>query len=360
MQVEELIRFIEWVDRKVRAANIVGAYQQLSNTMQTNIQPNAPKQPFESQRLNLMALLKGVSFASLNETQIRFGRQIGLNEVAGEEAYEAIQIIFLTSSMDIATAYDKILKMQQRLGTVLQKLEAMKTALGDYFKDVESDYSEALVHVRFTGDSSIRDITELKKWSGYWFEIGLGLAQATGSRPEDIKVIGASHGSLIVDLAVTYSVVDVLTKIALKLATVAEKYFSIRKQAAEVRALDLANDDQELQGMAHQLDLRAEKSFEAGKTNILEVFKKDLKLDGERAAALGNAIERIAFFLNGGGELDPLVKDAPEERAGQEPGAKEKFAEVIGEVRKNTAATRKLNEKVLLLKKATEPESSPE
>jgi hypothetical protein len=46
------------------------------------------------------------------------------------------------------------------------------------------------------------NVADFRKWGTFWFEIGRGVAMAHNAAPEEIKIVGATKGSIIIELAV--------------------------------------------------------------------------------------------------------------------------------------------------------------
>jgi hypothetical protein len=140
---------------------------------------------------------------------------------------------------------------------------------------------------------------------------------AHNESPENIAVVGASKGSIIVSLMTTYGVVKTVSGIILESLKVVEKYYEIKKKAQEVRALKLANDDAE---KALEKDAQNEKN--TGSERIVAAMIDELGLDpkkeGDKVNELTSAIKKLLDFIVKGGEVDFVVLDDEEEAGGEE------------------------------------------
>ncbi len=345
MQIEELSAFLTWFNEEVRQPNIPKLYQQLHAILQQNAQPNQQKQPFEQQKENLIGGVMAVDLAALNDAQLRFAEQIGLLALVGQQAKDTIEDVLFKNVIDVATSATRMQECQKALNEILQKMKQVEDGLSGYVEEAEVEYEEALVHVRFQRDSSITNVVELKQWGSAWYDIGRGVAMAHHLPPEDIKIIGASRGSLVVDLAVAYAVAKTLSYIILLVLKVAEKALDVRKKAEEIRGMQLTNDK-----AAIELEREADLIEENGQKEVLETIEAGTKVDGEQKTALTLSIKNIFAFLSGGGEVDIYVEE--DEEAEDEGEPDERHAEnqrFIAEIKESFTKIKQLEKKILLL-----------
>jgi len=343
MQVDELVGFLQWLDKEVRKPNLVNLYQQLQAVLNQISQQGQPKPQFESQRT---ALLEGVmkpNLELLNDSQLRFADKMGLLNLVGQRAKDSIEDVLYKNVIDIATSAQKIGQFHSTLTTILKKTAQASEGLTDYVEAAPLDYDEALVHIRFQRDASIKNIVDLRQWGDAWFEIGRGIALANKLPPEEIKVIGASRGSLVYDLAVTYAIASTLTGIILLVLKVADRVLELRKKAEELRGMRLSNDKaaQELEKEANQIE-------KDGQADVLSTLKASKNLDGEQGNALAIAISKIFDFVSGGGEIDVHI------RRDQKAADKPLDQKVIAEIKQSFNEIKRLEAKLLLLKGKTE------
>jgi len=346
MQLEELLNYLEWLDREVRQPNLVQLYQRLYKILQQNSQPNQ-QQPFEAQRDALKKGLLEVDLHKLNRTQLDFAEHMGLLAVVGQDAVDAIDDVLFRNALDVATAANRIEEMRSKLDTILQHMNQVAEGMAPYLDETEIEYEEALLHVRFQRESSISNVTELRRWSDAWFEIGRGVALAHRMTPEDIRVVGASRGSIIYDLAVTYGVAQTLGGIILLVLKVAERALDVRKKAEEIRSLKLSNDK-----AAFELEEEAKRIEATGKEEVFTELEKRHSYDGEQKNALSKAIDRMFEFVSGGGEVDVHVEEpeVEEPAEGEEPTPADADTQKrIGEIRSAFDEIKKVERKILLL-----------
>ncbi len=343
MQLEELVVFFQWLNQEVRRPKLVDLYQQLYNVISRNVQPNQPKQSFESQRAALIDAVSNVKVDLLNDAQTRFADQIGLLNFVGPRAKDAIEDVLFKNVIDLATATQKIKEFQNSLYTILQKMSQVSDGLSDYVEAAPPEYEETLVHIRFQHNASINNVVELKKWSDAWYDIWREITLVNQLAPEDVRVIGASRGSLVCDLAVPYSAANMLMTIVLGVLKVADRVLDIRKKAEELRGMKLSNDE-----AAQELDREAEKVKKEGHAVVLAAVKSARTTDGKQNTALSDAIGKIFDFVSGGGEIDIHIKEG-EEHPAEGEAAKPDNKRVIAEIKESFKEIKRLERKVILL-----------
>lgn len=281
MQVEELVTFLEWVHEEIEGPNLLSLYKALQNILTQNAQPNQGKQPLEQQRNALTEGVMAPDLQRLNDSQIRFAGEIGLLDVVGERARDGIEDVLYKNVIDVATSAQKIQEMREHLASIIQNLTKVREGLSVYVEAAPPEYEEALIRVVFQHDASIRNIVDLKKWSAAWFDIARGVAMANQAAPEEVRVIGASRGSVIYELAVSYGVAQLLTGIILLVLKVADRVLELRRKAEELRGMKLSNDK-----AVKELEKEAEKVEEEGRKSVMDEVRTRRTLDGEHENAL--------------------------------------------------------------------------
>src|SRR5690606_23216206 len=127
----------------------------------------------------------------------------------------------------------------------ISKVGKLETAITENFEiDEEEDEipdDSVLMRVYFQNDVSIDNLTDFKKLSAMWYDIGRGIAMAQNMSPEDFNIIGAKKGSIIIEMAVAVGLATTVSKILLEALKVADRYLDILKKVQEVKGLKLAN-----------------------------------------------------------------------------------------------------------------------
>ncbi len=165
-----------------------------------------------------------------------------------------------------------------------------------------------------------------------------------GATPEDIKIIGATRGSIVIEFAVVASIAKTVGIIIEWALTVTEKVLELRKKAEEIRGMKLANDTG-----AFELARKIEDAADAEKTtNINEIsiqITKQLKIktngEGDKVNALDTAIKNLVNFIEQGGEVDFVMPENEADTTNEDANMKE--------LRDKVQGIRKLKEKIALL-----------
>lgn len=318
MNIEELYRLTKWVNQEIKQKKIPAKYQQLHSLLEQNSQPNQQKTPFEKQQEELIQTLRSVNFDRLTKEQISFLDDLRIGDFLGNEGVEYVESILYKNQLDIASASAKIQKIVSDLNEGIRKVDQISEGLNGCVDDDEYELDdEVLIRVCFFGEAQIENVKDFKDWGNAWHEIGRGIAMAHGATPEDIKVVGAAKGSVIIELLTISAIATTVSTIILSALKVAEKVLDIRKKAAEIRHIDLKN--KELEKNAKALEKTAEKEKEDGVQNIITVQIKELKLNkdsnGDKISALEKAVTNLVNFVEKGGELDFVIPEEDEEEA---------------------------------------------
>ena len=164
------------------------------------------------------------------------------------------------------------------------------------------DEDRCLVRVEFQQDASINNVVEWEKWSKKWVAISRGIAMAVGEAPESVHVVGASRGSIIIDLAVTASFAKIFTGIVNMVVKSAMGIIELENAREDLRHKKFLNQKAE-EGMNEQLaELKATAVAEI--TDKAKELAEPKELDGDETTKLQSAIKTLIEFHKKGGGLD--------------------------------------------------------
>ncbi|WP_272023672.1 hypothetical protein [Olleya namhaensis] len=317
MQITELLKLTEWFSEYIVDNGVPAKYTALYNQMNANIRRNNNQQlvPFESQKDSLIESIEGINFQSLSLEQINFLDKLEITELIGESGVRKIEQILIENSLDIATATSKIKESSDIFTKAQATIKELQTTLYKSFEIEESeevDDDKVLMRVYFQNDVSIENLTDFKKLSATWYDIGRGIAMAQDKSPEDFNIIGAKKGSIIIEMAVIVGLATSVSKILLESLKVADRFINVLKQVEELKGLKLGNKK-----IAQELKKEAEKERDEGTATILENAISDLKLNaeqnGDKVTALGKSITKLIAFTQNGGIVDFVQPNEPEE-----------------------------------------------
>jgi len=352
MQVQELLKLINWIEVNITENQIIQKYTALQNGMNQNVNArnNQPRQPFDVQKEALITVLPKINFDQLSFEQINLLEKLEIKESIGAKGVEIIEDILYKKSLDIAAAAQEITQITQKITAASTKFTAIKTSLDsvfDSFEDEEVPDGSVFMRVYFHGESAIKDVSKLKKLGGLWYEIGRGIAMANGKSPEDFKIVGAQKGSVVLELVVIAGIATSMSTILLAGLKVTEKVIDILKKVEELKKLKLGNKN-----IALELEKEAEKERTDGVKNITEEIVKKLKLkpkeEGDKVTALEKSIKNIIDFTENGGLIDFIQpNDVDDEGANGE----------LKEFRENCVEIRELEDKIKLLEEGDSSEN---
>lgn len=342
MNVSELFQLTQWIDSEIRGKRIVDIYQQLFNILQQNTQPNVPKQPFETQKNELIEAIQGVALDRVTKDQLEFLKKLGIADTVGDVGVEIIEDILYKNVIDVATSAQKLQSQIQKINSGLSKSDQIKSGLHGCVGVEEYEIADQiLMRVAFTGHAAISNVTDFKHWGSTWYDIGRGITMAHGLTPEDVRIVGATKGSVIIELAVAYTIARTTSGIILEALKVAERVIEIKTKAEELRALKIDNDK-----IAKEVEKAAQSEKEKGVEAISATIQSQLGIkkdgEGDKVNALEKAIKNLVGFIENGGEVD-FVMPEDEVIEGEEEAMQAKELRVAFE------EIRKLEKKIELL-----------
>jgi len=332
MYIQELYQLTMWMNKEVTLKGIPQKYQQLFAKLSNNVQPNRAKAPFETEKNNLIEALKDMRLEVLNDEQRDFLIKLNILDIFGEEAIHILEDILYKNSLDIATSSSQVNAITTRLNQGVEKLKQIQGGLSGLVTVEENITDKIIIKLHFDNKASIKNITDFKKWSIIWYDISRGITMVHGVAPEEIEVVGANKGSIIIELATAYGITKTISEIILKILQVIEKVFDIRKKAEELKAMKLSNEK-------IALDLEKEANH-IKKVEIEEIVKEVLSTnnitDGDISNNLTKSVTKLLDFIDKGGEVDFTMPDDEKEESQEEDTAiiemkdllKNKFQEI--------------------------------
>ena len=323
MQIFELLELTYWIDENIKQNSIVANYQQLLSVLQQNAnrRNNTPIQPFVSQQEQLIESIKDINTNGLTHAQEAMLNKLGIGHHIGSEGVDLIEDILFKNSLDIANASAEMAKLHQAVSSGVTKSDQVKAQLQPLI-DVEQaetnvDAHEVLIRVHFQNEVQMENLTDFKRWGATWYDIGRGIAMAHDSSPEEVKVVGAQKGSIIIELATVAAIATTTSTIILAALKVADKVLAIRKKVEEIKALKLQNEK-----IAAEIEKEAENQKKTGLKQISDDLVGLLNLnpqeDGDKVKALEKAVKNLVDFVEKGGEVDFVSSDTEEQEKQEE------------------------------------------
>jgi hypothetical protein len=339
MDLNELMALAAWIDRHLGAKRVHKLYNALLGPLNENAQGVQPRKPFEQELSNLLSALEAADESELTQDQTEFLDKLGLAELVGVRGATNLRTVLNETPLDVASTARKVSELSGKFGQGMEKVGLIKNALSSLVEKPEVEEPTAILRIRFAGKAALGNIVDFKTWGQEWHDIGRGIALAVGIKPEEIRVIGARKGSIILELGLALAVVKLISAISMECLKVAGRTLEIMEQYQKVQALKLANEQ-----LAQDIKKEAENEKKAGleriQVEIEALVSSEHQLDGEQKTALSASVRKLVSFLEKGGELDVHIPEAITSEGNAQEA--EKLRETVREIRRLEAQQKRL------------------
>lgn len=342
MELQEAYRLKAWTDEEITQRELIQKYAALQQALQQNAQraQNQPPIPFNEQKKSLLDTLRIVNIFGLSNPQLHVLEKLNILQHVGNEAADRIKEMMIEHASDLAYLAEQVNIHQSELNQGIKQINNIFTALTPIAaeKEFELPKDKILTRVTFQNEASIDDINDLKNWTIRLHNITRGLAIACNEPVEDIKVDGASRGSLIFDLILGRYIASILTKTLKEIFECMSEYqnFKIKAHEAELAAL---NKDQFEQDYMEDKG-RWEERMERVKQQIIEDLSSNIKdkikdykntNDGE----LRKSVKDLVELISKGGDIDPVIPPTEVESEEDETEEDTEFNKDLDDLRKD-------------------------
>lgn len=333
MNVTELYRFAKWLEEYGRAAH--SKYNKLHAILQHNAtQPN--KQPVRDSLEGLVGTLTSLPMNELTAQQFSLLKHFEIADLLGEKGADFVRRTIDTSEFDPASAASDISNAQQAIAKTLDIVGQWgnayeKLALPSELSDPEPD--RHIVRVQFQYEASIEDVPAWRASSDDWLTIARGVAMCVGEAPEDVKVVGATSGSIILELASSAAWVTLFAFIYRQLSYVVRDGLRIANAVADLKHKKMLYKEVE-----KAFEDERKKLEEGGLKKAISEVKKKLprNIEQDKVLALTKAMEKFFNFYKKGGEVDfvePSEEKVDDEEGEDEASELSDLREAIKEIR---------------------------
>ncbi len=324
MNVVELYNLAKWVEAEVEDANLLNQYSELYVLFKQN--SNRFRVLFEKEKNTLIETLKGINIKNLTKDQEAFLNELEISFAIGLQGVKPIEDILFLNQVNIETADQEFKRIINPLTAGISRMTDISNGLRGRVQDEIGEYQdEVLIRVGFLDNASMSNIEDFKKWGEEWYKIGYGIAMAHGVKPQDIKIVGATRGSVILDIIASHPITITMGSIVFLSLTVTNKILNITKAIQQIKKIGL--EAELLKRNISDLEDTAKKEKEDGINNIaaLQIKKLGLKknIDGDKIAALVWSITALFDFNEQGGEVNFIP---PKQEANSDE--KDAFAEI--------------------------------
>ena len=268
---------------------------------------------------------------------------LGIERHLGSHGIDELEGILFKNGLDMATAAAEVATIHQEINSGVSQSDQLKASLTPLVSEEdgedEAENSDIVMRVHFQNEVAMNNLSDFKKWGATWWDIGRGIAMAHDHTPEDIRVVGAQKGSIIIELAVVAAIATTTSTIILSALKVADRVLTIRKKAEEIKSLKLNNKKLE-----DDLEKEAEKEKNQGLKNITQEISITLNIDGngdgEKLKVLEKSVKNLINFVENGGEVDFYADDENISEDNQQD---------IEQLKVNFAEIKKLEQRVLAI-----------
>jgi len=305
MNIRELFSLLNWIDEHVKKPDIVAHYLMVQEILQRHSQPNQPKQPFFLEKVGLIKALEEIPLNKLIDEQIMYLDKLGILSNIGEPAIAGIKNILTDNALDPATAANKIGEMSATLSDGLERSENLRTNLECLVSPRKESERETIVRINFEGNSQINNLVDLRTWANSWYDIAYGIARFNNMAPENIRVIGADHDPLIIELAMNQNYAIQILDILYGALKSMEKIYNLRFYQEHISRQNVKKVTTVMikEQLEEEIDSEKEESVEKIFKDIVKEFAVP-EGEGDRAIHLRRCIKNLMDFMDKGGRVD--------------------------------------------------------
>ena len=354
MQVSELIHLHDWFQYNIVNKGIIDKYTTLQQILQNNITAStlSPNQrnrvqlkPYQNDFEVLQTSLESIDFRNLGLAQESLLESMGAHQLLGRKGSEEIGTVAL-NSLDIVTFNKYCSDAVSTLNSTNQKLTNIKKQLREVFVGsdvIESDFDpskEVMLRVHFQGNSSLSNVELFESWGKQWKFIIDHTGTPYNTTAHDVKIVGASKGSVILELIVTASPYAVAFGglVTWALSTI-NSTLEIRKKRIEMESIEM--DVEIKKSVLSQLHQAEEKiKNDAIDNKVVEISNEVESLNGETTNKLKSAVRKLFNFVDGGGSIDIVTESEVDD---------ENVAEEIKQLRDTFGEARLIQENLKVL-----------
>lgn len=343
MDVKELYDFSKWYLE--HAQDSLRQYQELHKKLNHNA-TQSNKQPVRDDLNTLLSTLRDMPFQELTNEQTELLEREGIEKYLGTVGAKNLERVVKSGRFDPASAASDLQEIINSLNQSGNRIKSIHSSLSEIvnFDSETSSFEQITIRVHFKETAAISDVGDWKEWADEWYEILRGVTMSVGEAPENVKVLGAHQGSVIMVLGATAAVTGTLLLISNHLTKIALNSLQVANGVADFKQKLRLNKT-----IADGLEKAIEQSEKADLKDLLITVKESLPapIDGEQENALKRSIDKYKKFTEQGGEVDFIAPPDPDEIDGEDLDVQD--IERIENVRENIDKLRDTREETRLL-----------
>ena len=308
MQISELIKLGKWYEEECKDSGLIDDYNMLTNKIQQNV--NNQRVPFEEEKEALISNLSNMSFGTLTLEQMAFLETLGIRDYLGSNGIKTVKDILYKNHIDIASVLQHFRDIVKAFSEATGLFDNIESSLSKFLPDDDPQVlpDETLMRIYFKEGSSINTIVDFKKLATQWHDISRGIALAVDHKPEDVRIISAEKGSIIVNAAVLTVIADVVSRIVLRALEIADKVLDLKVKKIEIEKMQLEKNEKETIVDSMKGAIEGEKK--RGAESICETIIEECNIiDSEKKQGLRKSVEKMIAFIEKGGNVDFICKD---------------------------------------------------
>lgn len=308
MNLLEFKDLIEWVTTEIVAKQIPQKYQQLSNTLTKNLQPNQQSQALKPFRDALDSALNDMNMEALNTLQYKKLIDLEVGNYFGEEGKLFVQNEFINNPHDLKVVSDNIAKAFNDINTFVAKINHMKT-YAEYFvtSEIITEEHKNVLRIIYKNEVSINSLEDLKKRTADLYAIMRSFAAIGDQNPSNIELVSVENGSVVFDFIIAGGII--LPIIYKSVKAVLE--ISILNYDRKIKIKELEKLEMDVSSPKASLKEAEEGALDTIYESIISLLDKEVPQ--EVKGQLKTSVKKLHQFIEGGGEIDIVNPEVTEE-----------------------------------------------
>lgn len=268
------------------------------------------KLPVEEPLTDLIRQLRRTNFEALSIEQLNLLDKLEVSQYLGQGGADYVDAIVRTANYDPTTANARLNEAVGKLGNVRSYLDNFLESLSQLtLRNQEEESDFITIRVSFQNEASITNMTEWKRSAADWYDIIRGIAMIRDEAPEDIRVVSATKGSIILTLAAGAAVTELLARIAKHITGTAKDVLELAHSREDLKQKKMLT-----KVIADEFDRLTTERKANTIYEIVDSFK-DVLGDGagDKLTALTKSVEKLLKFNEKGGTVDFVMPENDDE-----------------------------------------------
>ncbi len=336
MQVRELVDLGRFFKTFIQEKQLANQYKQLINAVNQAAQNQNP-QDVQNHLQRLKAIHTEVEQRILSPAQSKLMSDYGADKLLGRRANEHIDGIFEQNQVHPQGLVTALQVMLNDTNTLAKRAEQLINVLEPMLIDLttgEPGEGEGRLWLYFDNAASVNTVDDLEKAAQTWKEILHHFSRMPGATSAPARIL-QMHKYSPLELEIAASIA-LLTPLAMGIQWVLSRIEHIIKICQEAEKLKQLKVKTRI-----VKDLYAEANEQRKKitADAADEIMKKYKADNETRNAIEQALKKIVFFIEGGGQLDIGLGDA--EPSTEETGQESQKGNTHAEIRRLVESIRK-------------------